>query len=84
MAVMWPNKRMRNFMQNRIANMVFFGIADIQPRKRNDLCIAITLASAPARMIKLDPPSGQAMLLHQFSRCFNRVSKWPMDGLFRL
>jgi superfamily I DNA/RNA helicase len=31
MAVMWSNKRMRNFMKNRIANMVFFGIANIKP-----------------------------------------------------
>jgi hypothetical protein len=84
MAVMWPNKRMRNFMQNRIANMVFFGIADIKPRKRNNLCIIITLTGAPACMIKLDPPSGQAMLLHQFGCCFNRISKWPMNGLLRL
>jgi hypothetical protein len=84
MAVMWPNKRMRNFMQNRIANMVFFGIADIKPRKRNNLCIIITLTGAPACMIKLDPPPGQAMLLHQFGCCFNRISKWPMNGLFRL
>ena len=84
MAMMWPNKRMRNFMQNRIANMVVFGIADIKPRKRNDLCVIITLTGAPPRMIKLDSPSGQAMLPHQFGRCFNRTRKWPMDGLFRL
>jgi hypothetical protein len=64
--------------------MVFFGIADIKPRKRNNLCIIITLTGAPAGMIKLDPPSGQAMLLHQFGCCFNRISKWPMNGLLRL
>jgi hypothetical protein len=33
MAVMWPNKRMRNFMKNRITNMIFFSIANIKPRK---------------------------------------------------
>ena len=32
MAVVWPNKRMRNFMKNRIANMIFFGTADIKPQ----------------------------------------------------
>jgi hypothetical protein len=42
------------------------------------------LTGAAACMIKLDPPPGQAMLLHQFGCCFNRISKWPMNGLFRL
>ena len=72
------------FHEDRIANMIFFGTADIKPRERNDLCIIITLTGASPGMIKFYPPSGQAMLLHQFGRCFNRISKWPMDGLFRL
>ena len=77
MTMMRPDKRMGNFMQNRITNMICIGVPNIQPRQRNSLVCVITLASPPARMVKLDPPPYQPVRLHQFSRKINRHTKWP-------
>ena len=54
MTMMRPDKRMGNFMQNRITNMICIGVPNIQPRQRNGLVCVITLASPPARMVKLE------------------------------
>ena len=74
---------MGNFMQNRITDMICIGVPNIEPRQRNSLVCVITLASPPARMVKLDSPPYQLVGLHQFSGKFNRSTKWPRYRRFR-
>ena len=78
-----PDKRMGNFMQNRITNMICISVPNIQPRQRNGLVCVIALASPPARMVKLNLPSHQPVRIHQFSGKFNRSTKWPRYRRFR-
>jgi hypothetical protein len=57
MTMKGANKRMGYFMQQCIANMIFFGIAHIMPRKRDDFIRVITLARTPACMVEAQTPS---------------------------
>lgn len=75
------NKRMSNFMKNRVTDMVVLGMTNIVPRQRNSAVCIIALAGTPTRMVELDRPSVKAVMAHKLGGRFQRRLKRPVSRL---
>lgn len=69
------NQRVRDFVQNRIANLRFAVEQRERPRERDKLLLLPARAKAPASMIELERPASELMLGHQRDREFLRFGE---------
>ena len=71
------DKRMCDFMQDRVTDVRLFGMPHIMARQRNSAIRIVTLTGTTACMIKPYMPPFKTMLCHQQSRHVQRILQRP-------